>query len=376
MDPIVTQVVAGADAFRLEHPAAQWARAAQLLVIAEQLGRPAASMSAFGREPVDPEIGLLETPFVRPLATGDETNYRLAAVTSTGAGLWELVSGTASPSAAVALLVNQLTSPHEIVRVAAASGLLRVPEERRLGYETLVAETQLRMPTSRALRSLALGTLGGPVSETPAPRPTEGVSAGIPGTFSRWHDTQLRQGTDLYRYLGRKLAPTLYADGKSAYRWSGEHDRNARERGASELKTWLTATGNSYFDNVFSHSHGGNVALDAATEGTPIGFLLLIDTPALRRPIHEWAGINARVGQAISLRSRLDLFVMLDAALGGTDPGVGSDGLNFDGAFAHTLLTPPLYFSHFALMQQKTWDRFEIIDQIRHQRSLVSRPSL
>jgi hypothetical protein len=376
MDPIVTQIVAGVDAFRLEHPAAQWARAAQLLVIAEQLGRPASSMSAIGREPVDPEIALLETPYVRPLATGDETNYRLAAVTSTGAGLWELLSGTASPSAAVALLVNQLTSPFEIVRVAAASALLRVPEERRLGYEALVAETQLRMPTPRALRSLALGTLGGPATETPAPRETDGVSVGIPGTFSRWHDTQLRQGTDIYRYLGRKLAPTLYADGKSAYRWTGQHSADARHDGSAALRQWLASTGNGYFDSIFTHSHGGNVALSAAADGTPIGFLLLIDTPALRRPIHEWAGINSRIGQAISLRSRLDLFVLLDAALSGTEPGDHSDGLNFDGAFTHTLLTPPLYFSHFALMQQKTWDRFEIIDQIRHQQSLVTRPTL
>ncbi len=389
MDPLVTRPVIGLSAFTATGVAAEWTRSAQLLQIAAQLRPPGATLSGAtpsgatpsGAAPPPPvaararaEPHDIGTPRVRPL---ESISGRVMSAPSNLAPeeLWTELDATGAPDTAVALLLTQLDSPSQIARVAAAASLVAAGTQRERAESVLRGIRRFDSTTARALTALTLGDVGRRRASSLPPARQTAVSIAIPGSFGRWRSTQLSPGGPLFRLLKADIAPDLYTDAASAYRWTGGYSQRARLDAAADLRRWIEQSGVTSTDGIYSHSHGGNVALDAVSLGIDLRFLLLIDTPALRRSTAEWTRINARVGRAVSLRSRLDLVILLDQLLNGGPGAHGSDGLTFDAAFDVRLLSPPVWFSHTALLRPSVWAKFGLVEQIRYEYGLAGASS-
>lgn len=385
MDPLLSQPIAGIDAFTADSPEAKWSRAAQLLILARQLAGSETSAIAEARA-ATPEKSAdedaLGTPTVRPLPHDSRVPHATGQLRSTPGQLWTAVNISGDPYSAVTLLLSQLDDPSEIARVSAAASLIAIDTETERARATLTKIRGFSSSTARAMTALALGSTALASAVRPAkpltepPRATGEVSIGIAGTFGRWRSPQLTPGGALFALLEKELSPDLYSDAKSYYRWTGGYSEAARQDAATDLERWLATSGSARpLDSVYAHSHGGNVALNAVTLGVPIAFLLLIDTPALHRKSADWSEINGRVGRAVSLRSRLDLVLLLDSVLNGGAGGPGSDGIDFDAAFDCRVLSPPVWFSHTAMLRPATWQKYGLVDEIRYERSLATRVS-
>jgi hypothetical protein len=392
MDPQVTRPIAGLDAFTSADRSAAWSASAQLLLIAGKLvprdyagpanSPPEAADVADVADVADAEaIGVphVRPLDVRPLDAGDSSSLdsrvsssRASRETKTAAYLWSALEETAEPLTAVALLLNQLDSPSQIIRVSAATALLAVSTETDRARSTLAGIRRFGSPTARAMTALAIGSAGAPPSARVAVPMTGDVSVGITGSFGRWREPQLTPGGPLFRLLKEEVSPNLYADAASYFRWAGGYSEASRRDAARDFSLWLKTSGApDRLDSVFAHSHSGNVALNAVTLGVPMRFLVLIGTPALHRPEGEWSTISRRLGRAISLRSRLDLVLLLDRLLGGGPEGPGSGGPTFGDAFNCRVLAPPVWFSHTALLRPSVWREFDLVEEIRFEHSLA-----
>lgn len=400
MDPLVSQPIVGLDAFTSDANAAKWSLSAQLLILAGRFAgktaapNPKKDTTAVPDRTTDatatvetatvetPDEDAVGTPTVRPLPRGSQVPHTTGALRSTPAQLWTALNASGDPYTAVTLLLSQLDNPSEIARVSAAASLIAIDTEIERARTTLTNIQRFTSPTARAMVALALGTpVRAPGARQAKPRvsPPQSigeVSIGIAGTFGRWRSPQLTPGGELFALLKDKLSPDLYSDPESYYRWTGGYSEAARLDAAADLERWLATSGSARrLDSVYAHSHGGNVALDAVMLGIPIRFLLLIDTPALRRSGANWSEINGRVGRAVSLRSRLDLVLILDRLLHGGAGGPGSDGIDFDASFDCRVLSPPVWFSHTAMLRPAVWEKYGLVDQVRYEQSLVTKSS-
>ncbi len=373
MDPLVSRPVPALAAFCTENAAAHWSRSAQLLLIARQIiADPGGGERPAEVRPIDADEAELAAPLVHrvsdpaALASPAATPKR----TPSARELWKSLDSSADPATAIELLRHELDSKVQVVRVSAAASLLA------LGVETQVADARLReiarfsSPTARALASLCLDLPAPPLARA-SDHATTQVSIGIAGTFGRWRASQLTPGGALFELLKQNLSPDLYSDRASHYRWTGAFTEAARQSAATDLIRWLsTSASGATLNDVYAHSHGGNVALNALVDGATIDFLCLIDTPALRRPNAEWSLINSRARRAVSLRSRLDLVILLDGLLGGGPGSRGSDGLTFSPQFNCRVLSPPVWFSHTAMLMPRVWAKFNLVEEIRYEMSL------
>jgi pimeloyl-ACP methyl ester carboxylesterase len=207
--------------------------------------------------------------------------------TEVQARLW---SQATTSRAAAALIYHSMASRHDVVRTVSAAEVLRLagtadPQAVGVLMEAFtsssmtvqaIAASALEMiqPDHPALRKLTENTV------RPAKTAAE-ASLLVHGTFSRLRSNWWRPGGDFFEYLKTKVSPNLY-DAPDHFRWSGRYTQGHREAGGQDLAAWTDAASIT-LDTVFAHSHGGNVALDAAARnGVRMRLLVLLSTPAFK----------------------------------------------------------------------------------------------
>jgi hypothetical protein len=217
------------------------------------------------------------------------------------------------PEPALGILARSLSSADPLVRLLAATAMARIaPEDERL--RALLRPR--RSPSSR--------------------RPSH-TSLLVHGTFAQ-SNAWWQPGGDFHEYLRAEVRPDLYG-ASDRFDWSGGWSDAARALGASDLRAWVDTKGLAGLD-LFTHSHGGSVAMLASQDGLAIGDLVLLSCPV---HVHKYVPDFARVSHVVSVRVHLDLVILIDG--GGQrflDPRIEE----------HVL---PIWFDHFASHDPQVW---------------------
>jgi pimeloyl-ACP methyl ester carboxylesterase len=145
-------------------------------------------------------------------------------------------------------------------------------------------------------------------------------------------------GGDFHEYLRAEVRPDLYS-AADRFEWSGGWSDTARALGAADLRTWVDTRGLEGLD-LFTHSHGGSVAMLASQGGLTIGELVMLSCPV---HVQEYLPDFTRVSRAVSIRVHMDLIILVDG--GGQkfqDPRIEE----------HVL---PIWFDHFATHDPQVW---------------------
>lgn len=407
-DPIIARPLAGQVAFQHQGASAEWSQAAQLIAIGVGLTGPdevvgdmltegaslrLARPPRFGldRQRFDwNEIGSLidESPFpgldasafydwnfTRPyrltpwdipdLASIERGYFRVSSPQ-----LWHLASTRdLGVAASIRLLVASLYSESEVVRVAGAVALSPLLTELGPAVESVLVDGLLS--DSMTIRALAGNALSAANGDHPAlaeligeddpgePEPTR-TSITIHGTFARLRSDWWKPGSKMHNYLRRECSDDLYS-GTDHFRWDGRYDEACRQEAAADLATWCENHEVKRLDTVYSHSHGGNVALTAAQQHeVRMKLLVLINTPARPRTVEEWDAVHDNVRRIVSMRSRFDLVILGDRSR-----------LKFDSRIRQ-LLPPGLWFAHGSLLKPKVWRRHNLANEIAYERGLAT----
>ncbi len=218
---------------------------------------------------------------------------------------------------AVTLMEASLQHPHELVRVAAAAAYLdRSSESQKLTaileQGTHSVDLLIRQLAATALAQLAPNHTRLSDLQRSVGRAAGAAGAGahtamlVHGTFARgaaWW----QPGGDFHSYLLEELRPDLYKY-NDRFAWSGGYPSDARELGAEDLLTWVNSHNEQGLD-LFTHSHGGNVAMLASNNGLQVGELVLLSCPV---HFQKYQPDFSRVKKVVSIRVHLDLIILGD----------------------------------------------------------------
>jgi hypothetical protein len=252
-----------------------------------------------------------------------------------------------TPVRASYLMEACLRHPHELVRVAAATAFhTRSTEEKRL-TDILLQGTRSADPLIRQLAATALARLS---PDSARLRDFTTAAARAAGAVGSSHTAMLVHGTlalgaswwqpggDFHSYLLQAVRPDLYK-GSDRFAWSGGYSDGARALGAKDLVDWVNHHSEQGLD-LFTHSHGGNLAMLASHKGLRIGELVLLSCP-----VHfaKYQPEFSQIGKVVSIRVRLDLIILADR--GGQ-------------RFKHPRIREnvlPIWFSHSATHDPAVW---------------------
>ncbi|GGU12954.1 hypothetical protein [Streptomyces lateritius] len=300
--------------------------------------------------------------------------------------LYDAVRTSDDPAAAAATLlhVGQL-SHHQVVRVVSAA--LLAQRKTTLWWPTIEALADGCTSDSETIQQIAIEALlrvapGHPILKT-LPQdnePNDGdelawTSIIVPGTWTRFRrPSWWRPGETLFRYLQNEPGVddpndgTLIAVGEDLYdrddhyRWTGGYTVEDRIAAARDLAQWAAKHSAPRFKKVIAHSHGGNVALNAAAfNGLSIDMLVMLHTPPHQRSQAEWSLIGERIKRIIAMRPKFDFVVMLDRCWTGfhRTPVTG----NFPSERVRTLKVP-LWFDHSALTDPQAWRKHRLASEV------------
>jgi len=166
----------------------------------------------------------------------------------------------------------------------------------------------------------------------------------VHGTWAR-NETWWQPGGDFHNYL-LTVDSSLYA-GSDRYEWSGGYSTQARAIAALDLVDW-TMQMNWYAPDLFTHSHGGSVAM-LANRAMDIGRLVLLSCPVHK---HDYWPNFGRVQKVVSIRVHMDLVILADH--GGQrfrDPNIEENVL-------------PLCFDHSKSHEDATWTKYDVPSMI------------
>ena len=258
----------------------------------------------------------------------------------------------ANPETAATLLEVSLRHPHALVRVAAAASYMEVAVDpgpairilargvrSRAGLVRDVAATALAHvdPSNAALVAL-LGS-----KRRRSRRRRSRTSTIVHGTWARSSEWWQPTSGDFWKFLHDNVDPQLYGAG-DRFEWSGGYSDGARGLGGRDLHDWVRGHTLDGLD-LFTHSHGGSVAMLANQAGTRVGRLVLLSCP-----VHwpKYAPDFTRVTRVISIRVHLDLVILVDRG-----------GQRFlDSRIEEHVL--PIWFDHFATHDPDTWVRHQV----------------
>ncbi len=225
---------------------------------------------------------------------------------------------SAQPSRLLKVIQRGTQSDDELVRDVAATALSRIaPEHRAL----------VKITKSKATAS------GSKSSHT---------SLLIHGTWAR-HSAWWQPNGDFHSYLLTQVRPDLYKD-PDRFEWSGGWSDNARALGAVDLRTWIDSHGLNGLD-LFTHSHGGSIAMLASQGGLGIGKLVLLSCPV---HIPKYMPDFTRVTRVVSIRVHLDLVILADG---------GGQRFRHPNIDEHVL---PVWFDHSATHDPNTWQTYNV----------------
>ena len=124
----------------------------------------------------------------------------------------------------------------------------------------------------------------------------------------------------------------------------GGYSDAARAEAGTELHDWVQQHNLDGLD-LFTHSHGGNVAMLANHAGTNVGRMVLLSCPV------HWPKYTPQFNaqeKVVSVRVHMDLVILADR--GGqkfSDPRIQENVL-------------PLWFDHFATHDPANWQKYNI----------------
>lgn len=253
--------------------------------------------------------------------------------------------------AAAQLLQASLSHPDELVRVSAAVSYLEValPEQQAPLIQILVQGTYSEDELTRDVAATGLARVvpGHPRLRElirPLPFAADGepshTSLMVHGTWARNNDWW-KPGGDFHTYIKKKVDSSLYSAG-DFYFWSGDWSDFARADGALRLINWVSLHGLDGLD-LFTHSHGGNVAMLANKRSLRIGRLVMMSCP-----VHKgkyWPDFS-RLGKAVAIGTRMDLVILADGG-----------GQRFDDPRIQEITLPIWFTGHSATHDPGTWDK-------------------
>ncbi len=371
----ITAPVPFTEAFARDDEAALHSRAASLLLLggqmeSEPVARALRAESSEAASDVAPaeDIEPLQVPVLEPIGqrvprerTMDFLAREMAvepeelgeprpgAVAELAAAVVERRSVTA----AAALFEASLQDANELVRVAAAIGYLGVVADPLPLLEPLVRGTRSADPLVRDLAATGLARFS---PDHPRLRelqaPSEGGEPGEPahtsmlvhGTWARGA-TWWQPGGIFHTYVSTQVPTIRYSAPLYAapdrFDWSGGWSDPARALGAQDLVAWVQNHTLNGLD-LFTHSHGGSIAMLASHQGIDIGKLILLSCP-----VHwpKYYPDFAHVREVISIRVHFDLVIFADG--GGQrfrDPRIRESVL-------------PVWFDHSATHDPAVWQR-------------------
>ena len=244
-----------------------------------------------------------------------------------------------------------LRHPHELPRIAAAATHFEVSTRPELALEILGRSLRSADPLARELAATAMSRIASEDDRlrvflrrrrSPKARRRSRTSLLVHGTFAR-NTTWWQPGGDFHEYLLDEVRPDLYG-ASDRFDWSGGWSDAARALGAADLRAWVAARGLDGL-SLFTHSHGGSIAMLASQDGLAVGDLVLLSCPV---HVHKYVPDFTRVSRAVSIRVHMDLVILVDE--GGQrfpDPRIEE----------HVL---PLWFDHFASHDPEVWQDHDV----------------
>jgi len=377
----VTHPVPGPEAFRQTGGAAVQSQAALLLLIGRQLRGDdqavRARAMAVGRETeveMIPPEDQAEFPVPRLRATGERIRVadaerglaerygrlltRRAPVAPGTPQLPEALGDAAErlyanpdPVAAAQLMEACLRHPEELTRVAAAASYFELSTRPQRLIKILVQGTRSQDPLVRDVAATALARVAPEHSRLRQMTKRAGARPGgepshtailVHGTFARSHEWW-QPGGSLHGYLKSNVRPDLY-DANDRFDWSGGYSDAARDIGAHDLREWVEQRTLDGLD-LFGHSHGANVTMQATKFGLNAGKLVLLSCPV---HVHKYLPDFARVTSVVSIRVHLDLVILADR--GGQ-------------LFLHPQIREnilPIWFDHGASHDPQVWQQHNV----------------
>ncbi|WP_155828523.1 hypothetical protein [Gordonia hirsuta] len=212
-----------------------------------------------------------------------------------------------------------------LARGAHASALEVLEQAIRSPYDDIrflaeVSSVGDRQPVPESGHADSPGSPGGRTGGDPLPDEAEDADDGeedvsftLHGTWRRltipsWY----RPGEPLHGHIRNCVSPELYV-GADYPRWSGGYSDIDRAQGARMLLDWVQRRrGSLEVEAIYAHSHGGNVALEAAAQGLKVKMLVLLHVPPRPRSGTEWAAIRSNVERTMVYRVHQDLIVLAD----------------------------------------------------------------
>jgi pimeloyl-ACP methyl ester carboxylesterase len=128
------------------------------------------------------------------------------------------------------------------------------------------------------------------------------------------------------------------------FQWSGGYSDAARALAGSDLHSWVQQHHFNGLD-LFTHSHGGSVAMLANHAGTKVGHMVLLSCPV------HWPKYTPDFSltiSVVSVRVHMDLVILADRG-----------GQRFsDSRIRENVL--PIWFDHFATHDPGNWQKYNI----------------
>lgn len=334
----VTKPPSVREAFELTDETATLTQAAYLLILGSQLRGdasggarldeviPPEDSAALGIPTVGPAPGRIDSERMRQSLTGRFGTSVVATFPQGEDVTWrrDIFAELArdhfrelSPATAASLMEACLRHPHELIRVAAAAAyhdrsseperLTGILEQGTRSVDLLTRQLAATALAHAAPNNVRLGDLTRSSGRAASARGAASHTAMlIHGTWAL-SATWWQPGGDFHSYLLQTLRPDLYNTDKR-FAWSGGYSDAARALGANDLVTWAN-TYNEQGLALFTHSHGGSVAMLASGKGLRIGELVLLSCPV---HIPKYQPDFNQVRKVISIRVKLDLVILAD----------------------------------------------------------------
>ncbi len=373
--------IAGPDAFKFKRPDYVHSQAATLLLIGAHLRGDIPAMQArFAATvvPVQPAGNVLPSEDLRAVGfpamrvSGDRfhaaelrelSGVRLMAAVrpraedvrkapATVAAAADDFYRDATSETAAALLETSLRHPNQLVRVAAASSYVEVAVDPQPAIRILEDGLKSRDLLVRDVAAYALAHVDPKnpklmellrAKKIRSRRKASRTSTIIHGTWASGGSWWQAPNGNFWTYLHASVAPDLYG-AQDRFGWTGGYSDAARADGGTELHDWVRRRNLDGLD-LFTHSHGGSVAMLANQAGTGVGRMVLLSCPVHWPKYTPQFNVTQKV---VSVRVHLDLVILADR--GGQ-------------RFSHPRIQEnvlPLWFDHFATHDPANWQKYNI----------------
>ena len=370
----VFEPISAQEAFRRFDSAAIQSQAAFLLLLGIQAGSDSEAAQEKQLSDIISEEDREKFPFPpllpppRELFAGEHIRTRLTRGYLSGYGSWEEISSERKQKiipylidnfyerrtrlAAAELMEACLFHQDPLARVAAAASHvelslewgrpIRVLEQGTYEEDSLVrdvAATALAriIPNHPRLVELAAPALVGKSGE---PSHTSLLVHGTWARSSPWW----QPGGNFHSYLRNNVRNDLYNNGQDIFSWSGGYSHAAYQLGSQDLINWVNTHQIAGLNHLFTHSHGGSVAMLASQGGLAIDKLILLSCPVHSQYMPDFNG----VGSVSSIHVRCDLVILADR---------GGQKYNHPQIQEHVL---PVWFNHAATHDPDVWRNHNI----------------